>query len=303
MLLRRFTDFILRGPLEAIGVTLVLTFIPLIGSVSILIAAFITLRRGAFEGALVFLAATVPVFVTYTLYPPESQTVLLALVLSNLLTWLLALVLRQYHNWNLVLEAAGFIGILVVVLLHIVYPDIQTWWGSQLTIYVGKVAEYLDQVSASAITLPQDVQLEMVANAKPFATGYLVVTLLFNALVQLLIARWWQAVDVNPGGLRNELHSIRLSYAAGIIFIAAMVLAFLDVAIAQDILPVLYGVFCGAGLSLIHCSLANNKISGFWLAILYAVLILFTSYCVMLIAVIGLLDTILDFRIYLRKAV
>ncbi len=93
MLLRRFTDFILQSRFHTILFVFLLAFIPLIGSLSILIAALVTLRKGKFEGALAVCAASAPYIIGYMLPADASQLVLpawfvLTVVLaSNILVW------------------------------------------------------------------------------------------------------------------------------------------------------------------------------------------------------------------------
>ena len=54
----------------------------------------------------------------------------------------------------------------------------------------------------------------------------------------------------NPGSLRKELHRIRLSQLAGLLFLISMVFSYLGNSVVLDIMPVLYMLFCAAGLSL-----------------------------------------------------
>src|SRR5438445_7459400 len=112
MLLRRFTDFVLRSRLHAMGAAFALSLVPLFGaSIGILIAAFVTLRKGAFEGTLVLCAVMAPYLLSYAMSESESQSQLLLIATAtviaiNILTWLLAVVLRRYSNWNIVIEVS-----------------------------------------------------------------------------------------------------------------------------------------------------------------------------------------------------
>lgn len=144
-ILRRCTDFVLQNRLQAMGVAFIISYIPLLGSVAILIAGLVTLRKGAFEGLLVVIAATLPYLLKY--YTGfgggviESEIAVIGLVLSlvsNMLVWVFAIVLRRYNNWNTVLEYAVLLGLVVIGLVHILYPDIQAWWATQLTRYFDK---------------------------------------------------------------------------------------------------------------------------------------------------------------------
>jgi hypothetical protein len=294
MLLRRFTDFILKGRLRSIGTAFVIAFIPVIGSISLLIAGLVTLRKNAFEGALVTLAASVPLVIQYALTPADEKTLFfigmaaLGLV-GNALLWFFAVLLRRYNNWNLVLEVGLLIGMLGVVAAHILYPDIQGWWIKQLT-------DYLNTLKMQAISGIEEIQAQMVHSAK-FITGFLAVSLILNILLQLLMARWWLVALFQPGGLHYELQHVRLSYIASGLFVVLVVLSFFKLGLVLDLLPVLFAIFAVAGLSLAHY-LINlvRHVTWLWLGLVYLIIIILPEYSIVALAILALFDTWLDFR-------
>jgi hypothetical protein len=299
MFLRRFTDYILQSRLHAVLVAFVIAVAPVIGSISIVIAALITLRKGSREGALVVAAATLGAVLQYIVYPASNESgmamaVILALIASNVLTWLFAIMLRQYSYWNLTLEVAALVGIFAVIAAHIVYPGIQDWWQTQLTAYLSKAASNVDLVKPDAETIA--AQVELVGIMKQYATGLVIASLLFNALLQLLIARWWQAVMFNPGELRKELHQIRLSYATGILFVIGAVLSYGRVEMAMDIMPVLLMVFFIAGLSLLHYLIAPTNFSWMLLILMYMAVMWLFPVSIVIVSFIALLDTTVNIR-------
>lgn len=303
MLLRRFTDFILQSRLQAMGAAFAISLIPLIGSsLSVLVAGLITLRKGAYEGTLVLCAGLAPYLMSYLIASPESSQAQMffiattAVVVINVFTWLYAIVLRRYGNWNLVIEIAMFSGIAMVAVVHLFYPDIQSWWSSLVTGYMNKT---LNQLAIDGAVIPDDTRASLMATTAQFAdyaTGMLVASLLFNALLQLVLARWWQAVIFNPGGLRKELHQIRLSYLSAMIFVAAIGLAVIGNAFGFDVMPVIIAAFCAAGLSLIHRMLLPNKNSWFWLTLVYLGLIFLSQVGIVAVSILGLFDSLFDFR-------
>jgi hypothetical protein len=126
-------------------------------------------------------------------------------------------------------------------------------------------------------------------------TGVLVFLSLFIVITQVILARWWQALVFNPGGLQPELRQIRFSYAMGAIFLIALIGSYINSPVALDCMPVLIGAFCMAGLSLIHCLLAKNKFAWLWLLVIYLGII-FLYPVVIVIAIFALFDIALDFR-------
>lgn len=298
MFLRRFTDFVLQGRVQAMAVAFLFAYIPFLGVVSILIAALVTLRIGILDGLLVTLAATFPYFLMYAVHPAPSEIVLIAiLVACNVLTWSFAILLKRYSNWSLVFDLALVLGVIAVGLVHLIYPNVQTWWGAHLTTYLNQSMDSMTQLQPDkSQASSQEMIAETVKVVKRYASGFLAISILFNALMQLAIARWWQAAMFNPGGLRKELYQIRLSLMTGFLFVAGIIFSYLGNATALDIMPVLMGVYCIAGLCLLHNIFSLSKLGWLWLLIVYVGIILSFPLGVMLVAIIALLDSSFDFR-------
>lgn len=299
MFLRRFTDFILHSRLQAILVAFVTAVFPIIGSISIVIAALVTLRKGVWEGAFVVFAATMGSLLQYVVYPAAAETemanaVIMVLIASNALTWIFAAFLRRYNYWSLTLEVAALIGIVAVLIVHVVNPEIQDWWQTQLNAYLTKATLAVNSVKPDAEVSAS--QVEIVNVMKQYATGLIMASILFNALLQLLVARWWQAVMFNPGELRKELHQVRLSYFTGALFIIGVALTYLGSGVALDMMPVLLMTFFVAGLSLLHYLVAPVNMGWMLLILIYlAIMWLFPS-SIVIVALIALLDSAVNIR-------
>lgn len=302
-ILRRFTDFILRGRTQAMGVAFVLAYIPYLGSISILVAGLVTLRRGALDGFLTFFAATLPYVLHFLMAHTAADALtefanvaMIALIVSNGLMWLYAVMLRRYSNWGFVLDLSAVLGIVFVLVIHLINPDIQQWWADQLTDYFKKTTEMVTNLNQDKVTALTEAQAQVVLALKGYATGLLVSSVILNVLLQLGIARWWQAVMFNPGGLRPELYQIRLSHAVGVIFIIVCGLSYWLGGTLSDMVPVLYGLFCVAGLSLIHNLLSRVKGGWFWIGLVYLLTIVLFPMSLGIISVLALIDIWSNFR-------
>lgn len=304
MSLSRITEFVLKSRVSAMTTAFVLTFIPVIGSLSIVIAALVTLRKGAVEGALIFVAASAPMILGHYTSPAPTATqsviftMYVALLAGNFFTWLLAVVLRYYCSWVAVLEFAALSAIVVIGMVHLFFPDIQAEWVAHLADYMKKMTVVTD----ANLEGKQPEQLLTLSMLQKYLVGIVVGSVLFNATLQLLLARWWQSAMFNPGGLRPELYHIRLSHVAGIVFLTALTFAYLGNAFALEILLVLFVVFCAAGLSLLHCFFANVKNGLVWLIVVYTAFGLMLPLSATLIAFVGLMDTAMNFRKRFKKA-
>lgn len=311
MRLQRLTNYLLRNRVLAIALTFCSTFVPIFGIVGILYAGLVTLRKGIAEGAILTFAATVPYIISFYVSGQQeagTQLVIWAAVgvavLSNVLTWVFASMLWRHATWSQILQVAALIGVLFISVVHLMYPDVETWWGNQLHAYYNQ-ATALTNMIKSEPTGPTDLQVESINITKQYATGLMTAAILFNAILQLIVARWWQAIVFSPGLLRRELHDIRLSKLAGLLFVLSLVLSYLGNSVVLDIMPVLYVLFGAAGLSLVHYmfGMMTSTTRWFWLALTYMTLIFALPSSMLIVALIALFDSWFDMRKRLKKAV
>jgi hypothetical protein len=121
------------------------------------------------------------------------------------------------------------------------------------------------------------------------------------AILSLFLARSWQASLYNPGGWREEFHQIRLSsrMVMGLILLI-MVLPMLGVGsaliIAVAVVPIMI-----CGFALVHGVIAKRKLGGQWLFGVYFSAILLFPTVFMLIALLALVDSLVDFRARMQE--
>lgn len=320
MWLQRVADFLLKHQWWALLITFAVTLLPVVGVAGILVAAFITLMKGPAKGGLFTLAATVPIFLSYyfsgshdmaTEAPIFVWAAICVAVISNLLTWVFAVMLQRQASWTNILQVAALLGVLVVSIVHLVNPSITDWWGKELlSLYKQAANAAKEVVSASAVTTAAnpsaiaaegaatEVQIETINFTKLYATGTFAAMILFNALLQLIAARWWQGQYYQRSILQSELHNIRLSRLAGFLFIASLVVWYLGNGVVVDIMPILFCLFAIAGLSVIHYAfgLVNTPMTWFWLTLVYLTLIIARPGSFILLAMVALLDIWFDLR-------
>jgi hypothetical protein len=303
MWLLKLTEYLFKHRAQAIALTFLVTFIPVIGIIGILIAALVTLRKGVAEGAIFTFAATLPYAISFYVTGGHGAVVPLVVwaavgvaVFSNLLTWVFAIMLLRGTTWSVILQLSALIGVLVISVIHLAYPDVASWWGVQLQAYYEQASSMTGFLKPPGDSL--DMQLEAINVTKQYATGMMVAAVLFNALLQLIAARWWQSIVYMPGTLRKELHGIRLSQLAGGLFLLSLVFAYLGNGVVLDIMPVLYMLFGAAGLSLIHYlfGLMTSSTRWFWLCVLYVTIIFSLPMSMVFVAMFALLDIWLDVR-------
>jgi len=281
----------------------------------IVFAALVTLTKSESEGALLTLIVTAPHFINFFL-PGKSVSLFMiwmgvgVAVASNLLTWAFAIVLKRNPSWSSLLQMSALIGVLAVSVVHLVKPDITDWWTTEvqavqtLSVKMLPVVPVTSEQPATP-TANQTTNKEVVGLSKEeievgtqFATGLLTIAILFSALSQLALARWWQAKVFSPGLLRQGLHNIRLSSLTGMLFGLSLIFSYLGNRVVLDIMPILYTLICVAGLSVVHygIGLIKSKTAWFWLGIFYLTLIFARPFSAIIVAMLALLDIWLDMR-------
>jgi hypothetical protein len=307
MWLKSLTHYFLKYPWLTLLVVFCISFVPLLGMIGILIAVLFTLRKNIKWGGLMTLAATIPYFIGLY-FPNKNHSIPLAIwaaigvaVISNLLTWIFAIMLKRRWSWSDILQTAALLGVLFISILHLIYPDIGEWWGYQLHRYYTQATAVTGLVQNKGVI--GETQLDAINVTKQYATGFMVGALLFNAILQLVIARWWESFVFHYGILRRELRELRLSPLAGLLFILSLIFSYLGNAVVLDIMPIVCMLFCASGLSLIHYffGLSKNSTTWFWLSLLYVTAILAMPTSLIIISMVALIDIWLDGRKRFRK--
>ncbi len=316
MLLHRLTRYILARRFQGVAVAFGASFIPVPGcNLGVLVAVLLTLCKGAREGSLAFFAVLAAGLLEYIVgRTPENSHLLMMLTaigfFAALLTWFFALLLRYSRNWSLVIEVSALLGMLVVLVLHGVFPTIQGWWAAQFSAWFLKDVSFIGAFLPAEgsfynqlLTMPSFAREALFKSASHYVTGMLVTLFLFSILSQVVLGRWWQkAFFAESGGLRPKLYSIRHGRFTALLFIVVIMTAGLfHSALAADVLPVLMTAFFLAGLSLVHALVAWLKKGRSWLIVAYGGLFFAWPLLVPLFAMIALLDVVADFRGRLMK--
>ncbi len=249
----------------------------------------VTLRHGSREGLLVMGLAAL-LFALPALVSAGSGVALIFAAVVWLPVWLLALLLRQSVSLPLVVVGAALLGALSVVVIHVALADPEAWWRGKL--------ELLQPILSEAGWNELDIRqgLDVLAGAM---TAMLAGAVMITPLISLFIARWWQALLYNPGGWRKEFHQLRLPvslvWVAAAVVIVALATSGGVQRFAADLLLLVMLAYLLQGLGVIHNLVHRRGLSGGWLVGLYALLLILPQ-TVMLVAVVGVVDTWADFR-------
>lgn len=283
-ILPRFASYVMRGRQQAVALGLLFTIVPLLGWVSNAIVSLVTLRKGAKEGAIVLLWVILPAVVASSL--GNRGIILYGIIGGSLFSYALALILRQTQSWKKVLTAILLIGLLAVLLVHLLMPDISTVWSNQFDHYALLIKKQFNVAVNTA-------QLQFFAR---FATGFQAAFISLSVLINLVLARGLQSMLYNPGQLRPELESIRLSQWQVLVLLALLIGSFLRIELAQDALPVVVFIFVLAGLSVFHALAHLKNLAKKWILLVYVLLVIFFPYLAAAFTLLAVVDSVANLR-------
>jgi len=277
--MRALAEFAMRGRLQAVGSVVGLAFLPMGHWLSAALVALVLLRRGANDGVVLLLLATLPLVGIYGTSGDPGPLIGLMGVAC------LASVLRSTQAWPQTLAAA----VLVSALGSLVFEQLV---GADLDVLV---KWYLELANKEASVGSASVAQE--ALGRQVIMGLFAMGQAYAMIGFLVLARWWQSQLYNPGGLRQEFHQLRLPVP-----IAATLVLLLVVCVAlgtpQAIrwVPLLTVPLVMAAIGWVHWLVGIKGFSGHWLGGFYVILIVMYQLVSPLLASLALMDSWFDLR-------
>jgi hypothetical protein len=288
--------FILKGISQAALVAAsmaVLGLVPVVGWFTVLLSAaavaLVTLVQGYRHGLLVMLVAVVGTGVFTGLLFAQPLIALYFLLAVWLPVWLAAVVLRETVSLSLSVLLVAGMSLLILVMMYLLFPGFEELWREPLDQLVTRIAEQSSQLSLDELRSAEALVIRLIP-------GLIASTLLFATVLSLMLARWWQAVNFNPGGFAAEFQALRLGRSAALLAILIFALSGWqqsDMLLAMTL--VVFTLYISQGAAVLHALVAKKRISPVWLYLLYF-LMLFIPQIMVALALTGLVDTWIDFR-------
>lgn len=297
-MMKGLASFILRGHSQSIlvvvGTAVLALVLPPMSILSGAALALASLRNGSRYGLQVMLGATL--FVAALAYFSLGNVYfgLSFLGLLWLPLWVLTIILREMRSLSLVHIVAGGLGTISVVLVHLLVGDVTLWWRELLlTIF--------EPAMQSGAPLADRASVETIlAEIAQVMTGIVAAAIVINALLCIYLARAWQAALFNPGGFSSEFRELRLGRGVALVSLGIIAVSLLPLGtvsqLADEIMIVVLALYVLQGLALVHGIIAKRKMHVAWLVGVYLLAFFIMPQLVALIAVIGLIDSWLDFR-------
>ncbi|MCY4471270.1 MAG: hypothetical protein OXC07_00380 [Kistimonas sp.] len=279
--MRSLASFIMRGRAQAAAFAFFATAAPfcfLLGGAGV---ALVMLRKGATDGLVVALWALLPAAAWAWSGQPLA-------VLSLLLLVPMALCLRLTASWPWTLAAMVLSGVAV-----------GGYVASAFAPQVDEIVSLFYQLYGARLDalLAADSELTQSGLHAFILTSFIrsvVCLAVFSALLALFLARAWQAALYNPGGLRGEMHSLRIPPVAACLLLAAGILVNPgEGPLSAALQPVFLAPLLVSGTALVHMlSRKAGKLATTCLVLYYALLPV--SYPGIL--VLSCLDSFVNFR-------
>jgi len=249
------------------------------------------LRQGPVEGGRVMALATAVVGLI-ALLSFGSVLPVSALIVVWVLAWFGALVLRATASQGILLMVFGLFAAAVVGWLYATSGTNEENWFSALQ-------DFYAVIAGSDGTAAVKSQLEWFAS---LMNGIFVAGMLVSLVATVYIARWWQASLYNPGGFGSEFRQLRIPEIFLAVAAAVVVLGYLYMPVGETrgvgahLFIVMAVVYMFQGLAVIHFKVGAWQLGVAWLVVLYIFLVIRSYYAVPLLGLLGVADSILDFR-------
>lgn len=269
-------NFIMRSRINALVVALGFSLVPLFSFLSSAAVALVTLRKGSSEGALVLLASLAPALI-------YSDGLLISHYGVSVAVYICALMLRQSVSLLTAVTTATFCGIGMIVAM--------TQWSADMLKPLEAMLSHSLAAQPSELT---GAEIEEIAHL--FTLQILGVGFFLSIITSLFLGRWWQACLYNPGGFQQEFHQMRMSpmHATALFAVAFMASQIEADEAAMAIMALLPIMF--AALGLVHNLVKVNQTNIAWLVLFYISVLVMSAFGMMMLLLIGLADSIFDFR-------
>lgn len=270
----------MRGRKQAAIVATVSAAVPLLFWISAATVVLTTLRKGWAEGLYLLLWAGLPAVLWLVMRSDPTPLLVIGGSMG------LAVILRATMSWAYTLMGGVLLGLLMSWLLPVLMPELM----AEIIRVSKEVMVNIAQDSASQLNEQMDVWLNSLFS------GFLGAVHLLAIVLCLILGRWWQSVLFNPGGFGDEFQRLLLPAA---VTIPAILVAVFGSGLHPSLLgwaPILTVPLFIAGIALVHGVVSLKKMSPQWLVAFYLLVFFVGPYFYVLLVVMAVLDSLLNFR-------
>lgn len=304
--MRALANLILRGSPSAILVTAVAAVL------SIALAPFshlsgaalglVTLRKGLRDAFIVLVGAGAVLFAVgqLSIAAGTATAVFLGAMVTGL--WLpiiaAAYTLRVTRNMGASLLLVGALAGVAVLAFFVSLDDVAGWWRLVLHNLLVPLLE-----KSNVPMLASEIDAVITGMARVM-TGIMAAVLIYTTMINLFIARWFQAIVYNPGGFRSEFLALRMGKRTAIGALVVVLSGALGSGVfgdlALNLALVVLTMYSLQGLALAHAIVAAGKAHNAWLIGTYVLMLFFLPHVMLVLSAAGFADSWVDFRARMR---
>ncbi|RDL43678.1 hypothetical protein DN730_13105 [Marinomonas piezotolerans] len=269
-------NWVMKKRMNAIIAVALCSIIPMLFWLGAAVLGLVVLRKGVKEGIPVLAWGCLPALVLWTVQGDATAFMVL------IDTYLLAYVLREKVSWAWVMLLASILAVISSLVQPLLMANI-------LNIVADLIQQILAREEVGDIP-SKDVIIQQAVIAMSVMQAYISVAALF-------LARRWQALLFNPGGLKQEFHQFRLPLPIALI-LGAMVLVGESLGGGFEILSrAALPALVLPGLALVHGVLALKKIGMVGLVAFYLIgFFVLSLYFANILIMIAVIDSFVDIR-------
>lgn len=303
--MRTLARFILSGPMQAVVVVFGFAVLSLPFPFLIIFSGaalgLVTLQLGLSQSVKVMLISTALIVAsTYFL----SGSISIGPFYAWLSVIVVAVLYRNTQSLSLSLQSLTVLGLCSVLLLAVIFPDLQSQWQSFMQSALKAVEEdpAFKGMWESAKLSPERLEKYLPVIAS-LMTGMLVSLLVLITAMTIFLARQWQGFQENIRSFREEFIAIRLGKVLAILTVIFLIAALmLKYAILWQLTLVSLSIFSIQGMAIVHAFFGQfaNSIIGF--VVVYGLLLIATPQMIVALSALGVIDTFFNFRKRFVKA-
>ena len=281
-------NFVMRGQFQALIVTGILgVFSQAILPLAVLCCGFnalLLLRKGE-KHAMPVILGVILLTVISSQFIETRPGMAFPLVVAILFPVVAsALILRKTQSQGLAIALAVICAAGFAIAVQVYSGDAIQWWKNWLKLAVSGVQnttfEGFDGSSALNVM-----------------NGMVAMMLGFTTISSVLLGRWLQASLFQPGGFKQEFHSIRIPKLFLILIIFTLVVMLvINENLFMDLLIVFSVAYFFQGLSVLHYNVDQLGRSVYYLLPPYILMVFVPQFVVIGLAGLGLVDALINFR-------
>lgn len=282
----------LHNDIYALLNTVVLVILPFTGWLASSLIALVTLRKGVKAGAMLVIPAMIAQFIVLNT-TLSAEGAFMGSALSFIPCYLAAGVLAYTTRWRYVACMLFVLVLFAICLLHLLQPELII----QQYLFLLETLRQLQFENILSVLDKHTNSTDQAIFANYFI-GIQAAGIAVSALVSLVFARFLQSRMFYPEGFKQEMRLLRAKKVDLLFFIVTLFAAKQHYLLAVDMLPLLMLFFIVAGLSLwFDCM----SIKGMFvpMLVLSVGLGFFPQILLPVYVLIGLLDSVVNFRLYL----